>query len=333
MTHLLSHVRLTCGTKNQTKILLANSLYKSLCKNIDKYNLQLISILNIMGFYVPIYCPKHRPFRDMTRSWHLSSFLSEEVLPSKHSSVQPSGCSSGSWSCNLSFSLPFVSSHNEVIIIYSLHVHQKTFSCLSLVSCFFSLKERSKEKNCFLRLKPVEKKIFLFVLAELQTWIGSTSWGTFSLFLKSWSFLIFLLVESSVVKGILPIHLPITKMKSNNFLTRLLISKGTSIARNSVTASHMSCISASLKLITYSAEVLKPPISSHLTQTIQNEYSWCYQGCTAAGRCLYLTWQSLWWLQTLLNSGSKELKSEQKACPLFYYMFREPLKLFPLEVI
>lgn len=160
MTHLLSHVRLTCGTKNQTKILLANSLYKSLCKNIDKYNLQLISILNIMGFYVPIYCPKHRPFRDMTRSWNLSSFLSEEVLPSKHSSVQPSGCSSGSWSCSLSFSLPFVSSHNEVIIIYSLHVHQKTFSCLSLVSCFFSLKERSKEKNCFLRLKPVEKKNF-----------------------------------------------------------------------------------------------------------------------------------------------------------------------------
>lgn len=152
----------------------------------------------------------------------------------------------------------------------------------------------------------------------------------------SWNpgpFCISLLVESSVVKGILPIHLPITQMKSNNFLSSFLISKGTSIARNSVTASHMSCISASLKLITYSAEVLKPCNSSHPTQTIQNEYSWCYQGCTAAGRCLYLTWESLWWLQTLLNSGSKELKSEQEACPLFYYMFREPFKLFPLEVI
>lgn len=76
---------------------------KELFNNIDENHHQLISILNTMEFCVPSYCPWHRPFRDITSSWNFSSFLSEVVVASKHSSVQLFGCNNRPWSCNLSF--------------------------------------------------------------------------------------------------------------------------------------------------------------------------------------------------------------------------------------
>lgn len=226
-----------------------------------------------------------------------------------------------------------------MIIIHSLHLYQNTFSCLQFLLwlvVFFSLKERSNEKApFFLRLQPMTAKtLFLKKYRHgLEVLLEGHS-------VYSWSrgpFWISLLVEPSVVKGVHPTHLPTTQIKWNNFLNSLPISKGTINAKNSITAFHMSCISASLRLIIYPAEVLKfraLQLQPHHPDNKEWGASWCYQGCTAIGRCLFVLIEKGYNDYRLLNRGGKELKSEwEQACPLFYYMFGKHLKLFPLEVI